>query len=205
MVAEAIERARADEAANVGRVVEALRRMDGARSLGEVLGILAESAGQHADRAAVLLVKGDRLRAWRLAGFDVRDPIDLAVDNAGVAGSVVRTGTAATQAPADMTSMERAEQGGLPPFAEGAGARTALAVPLVVGGITVAVLYADAVSSPSSALANRWSPAVEVLCRYASRALEATTLARATGVNVPRSVAPASHGAMPGSVDPAHA
>jgi hypothetical protein len=52
-----------------------------------------------------------------------------------------------------------------------------MAVPLMVGGRAVAVLYADA--GPSPAPSPTWQASVEVLVRHAGRCLEALTVQRA--------------------------
>jgi DNA repair exonuclease SbcCD ATPase subunit len=194
-VAEAIERARADndeaELSRAARLVNAIRSLDEARGLSEVLERLMQRAGDEVDRAAVLLVKGDRLTGWRLTGFAPEMPpansIDLSIEDAGLAGAVLRTGVAASR------SSDAGDAVRLPPFAGDSGEHHAMALPVRVGGEVVAVLYADAprVDEPSSDA--RWPAILEVLVRHASRVLEAMTVQKAAGLSMPRSMAHGSH------------
>src|SRR5207247_5954638 len=99
-IAEAIERAHTDshqfELSRAARLADAIRNLDEARGLSEVLERLVQCAGHEVDRAAVLLVKGDRLAGWRLAGFPPGElsakSIDLGADEAGLAGAVLKSG-----------------------------------------------------------------------------------------------------------------
>ena len=194
-IAEAIERVRADndeaELSRAARLVNAIRSLDEARGLSEVLERLVQRAGDEVDRAAVLLVKGDRLTGWRLTGFAPEMPpansIDLSIEDAGLAGAVLQTGVAASR-PSDADDAVR-----LPPFAGDSGEHHAMALPVRVGGEVVAVLYADAprVDEPSSDA--RWPAILEVLVRHASRVLEAMTVQKAAGLSMPRSMAHGSH------------
>jgi hypothetical protein len=205
---EAAERTRTDahqsELAHAARLVDAVRTLDDARALGEVLDALAECAGREVERAAVLVVKGDRLRGWRLAGFPDAGPaknIELDLDAAGLAGAVVRTGVAVSRAAVIPGEEQGTRQPALPPFAQTAGARHGMALPIAVGGQVVAVLYADAPRSDMPSSSSRWPAVLEILARHGSRALEAMTVQQAAGFSLPRPVARASHGALPGPVE----
>lgn len=207
-VTEAIERTRTDahqaDLAHAARLVDAIRALDDARSLGEALDALADRCGREIERAAVLLVKGDRLRGWRLVGFPDAGPaknIEFDLDEAGLAGAVVRTGVAVSRPTVGPGDEQGTRQPALPPFAQTAGLRHAMALPIVVGGAVVAVLYADAPRTDTPSAASRWPAMVEILARHASRALEAMTVQQATGISLPRPVARASHGALPGPVE----
>ncbi len=203
-IADAVERAHTDshqsELSRAARLADAIRNLDEARGLSEVLERLAPCAGHEVDRAAVLLVKGDRLAGWRLAGFGTGAPavksIDLSVEDAGLAGAVLQSGVAASRS-ADAPD----GQPSLPPFARNAGERHAMALPVRVGGEVVAVLYADAprLDTPSSDA--RWPAVLEVLVRHASRVLEAMTIQQAAGLSLPRPMARGSHTAVPGPVE----
>jgi chemotaxis protein histidine kinase CheA len=203
--AEAVDRAHTDshqsELSRAARLADAIRNLDEARGLSEVLERLVQCSGHEVDRAAVLLVKGERLTGWRLAGFAPGGPsaksIDLGVEEAGLAGAVLTSGVPASR-PSDA-----ADGPGLPPFAGNAGDRHAMALPVRVGGEVVAVLYADAprVNEPSSDA--RWPAILEVLARHASRVLEAMTVQQAAGLSLPRPMARGSHTAVPGPVEQA--
>jgi hypothetical protein len=202
-VTEAIDRAYTDshqsELSRAARLADAIRSLDEGRGLSEVLERLVQCSGHEVDRAAVLLVKGERLRGWRLAGFAPGAPsaksIDLGVEEAGLAGAVLKNGVSASR-PSDAT-----EGPGLPPFAVNAGDRHAMALPVRVGGEVVAVLYADAplVNEPSSDA--RWPAILDVLVRHASRVLEAMTVEQAAGLSLSRPMARGSHAAVPGPVE----
>jgi len=201
-IADAIERANADnrqaEVSRAARLVSAIRTLDEARGLSEVLERLVERAGDEVDRAAVLLVKGDRLTGWRLTGFAPEaasaTSIDLSVDDAGLAGDVLRTDAA-------VSSSSDSEDGArLPSFAGNSDGLHAIALPVRVGGEIVAVLYADAPRVEDPTGDGRWPAVLEVLARHASRVLEAMTVQKAAGL-APRPMAHGSHVAVPGQVD----
>jgi hypothetical protein len=170
--AAARARTREREQEHVVRLLDALRHLDEARSLGEVLERLAQGAAREAERVAVLVARDGRLRGWSAIGFGaaLTDARSIDIEVAAVSA---------------------------PPFAEGAGRRDAVAVPVVVGGTAVAVLYADAVAG-ETATADRWRALVEALARHAGRALEALTLQRALGLSSAAPVARASHQVVAG-------
>ena len=207
-VSEAVERTRTDahqaDLAHAVRLVDAVRTLDDARSLGEALDALAECAGREVERAAVLVVNNGRLRGWRMAGFPEAGPpknLELDLDAAGLAGAVVRTGVTVSRPTVGPGDEHHTRQPALPPFAQDAGTRHAMALPIVVGGEVVAVLYADAARLDTPSAASRWPALLEILARHASRALEAMTVERATGLGLPRPVARASHAVLPGPVE----
>ena len=209
-VADAVERARTDNhqavLAQAARFADAVRALDEAHALGDVLETLAECAGREVDRAAVLVVKGDRLNGWRLSGFGPAvasaRTINLSLDEAGLPGAVVRTGVAVSR-PAVEPGPSEERQPALPPFAQDAGARHALALPVTVGGSVIAVLYADAPRLDTPSASSRWPALLDVLARHASRVLEAMTVQQAAGLSLPRPVARGSHGSLPGPIEQA--
>ncbi len=150
------------------RLVEAMRSIDHARSLSEVLDTLVSCAGREVARVAVLLVRDQQLRSWRLVGFDADlisgESLELSLDDSGIIGTAVR-GNA-------VVSADSAEGTGAPSFARLPNGQECLAVPIAMAGQVVAVLYADQGSSRSSIT---WPDTVEVLTRHASRCLEALT------------------------------
>jgi F0F1-type ATP synthase membrane subunit b/b' len=205
---EAAERTRTDahqaELAHAARLVDAVRTLDDARALGEVLDALAECAGREVERAAVLVVKGERLRGWRLTGFPDAGPaknIEMDLDAAGIPGAVVRTGVSVSRPTVAPGHEHGTRQPALPPFAQTAGARHGIALPIVVGGQVVAVLYADAPRTDTPSSSSRWPAVLEILARHAGRALEAMTVQQAAGFSLPRPVARASHAPLPGPVE----
>ena len=160
------------------RLLDAVRDLDAAASLGQVLDRLAEHAGAQITRVAVLVVRDGELRAWKTSGFgqDIPDApaIALRLDAASVVGRAAQSGERAT------THDEAGE--GAPQalaFASLPDDRVGLAVPLRVGGRTVAVLYADEGASSEPTVPSAWPEALEILARHAGRCLELQTVTRA--------------------------
>jgi hypothetical protein len=171
--AEALEqqtRQHADEVNAAGRLVEAIELVDAARSLSEILDTLVSCAGREAARAAVLLVREPAVRGWRFIGFDASfdtaSAVEITIDTAGVIGEAIRTRTTAVGR--SLVSV--------PSFAQLPADREAVAVPLLLEGKPVAVLYADDGTGHAARPAR--TAAIEVLTRHAARALEAITAFR---------------------------
>jgi hypothetical protein len=179
-LANAISNAHSTEAetdlAGPSRLLDAIRALDDARSLTEVFDVLAEQAACEADRAAVLLVRGEQIFGWCFVGFGDAVPdarsVKLGLDGAGVIVEAVCSGMAKIAGP---------DIGGFA-FAPLPTGRAGLAVPMEVGGRIVAVLYADdAVPEARTAgTASAWPEAVEILARHAARCLEALTVMHST-------------------------
>jgi hypothetical protein len=173
---EAVERARQEtrdeKSAQIARLEHSIRGLDGSRTLVTALEELGRAASREVDRVAVLVLKAGRLQGWRVFGFASNGAggIDLDVGAAGIAGDTVRSGAVSTGAR-------------LPEFARDAVERHGMAFPITVGWAVVAVLYADAPRATGDP--QRWSGALEVLSRHASKVLEATTLQQAVGLFPP--------------------
>ena len=155
------------------RLLDSVRALDGAASLTEVLDALTAAAAKEAGRSAMLVVKGDRLIGWRTTGFGMIDDeprsLESSTSDAGALAAAVHTGR-----PAD----RRATARGWPPRPSVSCRPIApgLAVPLLVAGRPVAVLYAD--PGAAAPLSPGWTSPVEVLVRHAGRCLEAMAVAR---------------------------
>ena len=149
---------------SAGRLVDAVRSMARARSLSETLDTLATCAALEADRAAVLTVRGGRVHGWRFVGFGPLDhdpPVNVWFDAAGIIASAVRANAVTSGQPAPSFT-------DLPPDA------SCIALPIALADEVVAVLYAEATASGAdSRVAN--ADALEILARYAARAIEAVT------------------------------
>lgn len=161
----------------LGRLLAGVRRLDQASRLTDVLDTLAELAGNEAPRAAVLTVQADRVRGWRFVGFgptldDEGRQVNLEFGAAGIVGRAVVAG--------DVCAVVSGPNG-VPPDAEPAFTTLplgvhALAVPVLVGGQVMAVVYGDdAERRPAAA----WRDSLEVLARHAGHCLEALTAQRA--------------------------
>ena len=176
------------ELAGADRLVTSIRALDGASSLSEILNELTSAAHRSAGRAAVLVVKGAALKGWAHQGFGPSATearlVDLPLDAAGVLGEVVKTGTALTTGDGDTSHVPA-------PFTPADVNRPGLAVPVMVDGQVVAVVYADDVTGNAQAVPSCWPEHVEILARHASRCLEALT-ARRTSRGRAAAGAPAS-------------
>ena len=177
-VAAALVKEREIEMAGVTRLLESIRGLDGASSLSEVLDALALAAGREAARAAVVVLRNERIQGWRLSGFGARDKqpksIDLTLPESGVIGMAIGAARAVTT-----RDSQNADVG--PGFETLPPDRMGLAVPVIVSGRVVAVVYGDAVTAdghdrhvPSS-----WPELLEILARHAGRCLEALATQKA--------------------------
>jgi hypothetical protein len=182
------------EMAGVTRLLESVRGLDGAASLSEVLDALALGAGREAARAAVVVLRGDRINGWRLSGFGPRDgqpkSIDLPLAESGVIGLAVAAARA-------VTTRDGQSAAAGPGFDKLPPDRMGLAVPVVVGGRVVAVVYADAVTldGHERPVPSSWPELIEVLARHAGRCLEALTAQRTTTPKVTSTGATGAAGA----------
>jgi hypothetical protein len=120
------------------------------------------------------VLRGERIHGWKLTGFGPRDAqpksIDLPLSESGVIGLAVGAARAVTTRDSQSASAG-------PGFETLAADRMGLAVPVVVGGRVVAVVYADAVTLDGQArpVPSSWPELIEVLARHAGRCLEALT------------------------------
>ncbi|MEW5982378.1 MAG: hypothetical protein AB1806_08405 [Acidobacteriota bacterium] len=174
---ETLASERQAELAQVERIADDIRRLDGARSLTEVLELLTESVAAAAPRVAMFIVRGGRVAGWRLAGFpdeaDARS-LEFGVDDRGLVSRAVRAAR-----PVSTSDGHDGPQGTVTPFGELPLERAGLAVPVRVGGTTVAVLYADDASAGGHEVPSSWPEVAEILCRHAARCLEVLTVTRA--------------------------
>jgi hypothetical protein len=186
-VAAARVKEREIEMAGVSRLLESVRGLDGATSLSEVLDALALAAGREAARAAVVVLRNDRIQGWRMSGFGPRDSqpksIDLALAESGVIGLAVGAARA-------VTTRDSQSTGTGPGFESIPQDRMGLAVPVIVSGRVVAVVYADAVTGDGheKQVPSSWPELIEVLARHAGRCLEALAKEK----SMPRAQPPAS-------------
>jgi hypothetical protein len=185
-VAAARVKEREAEMAGVSRLLESVRGLDGATSLSEVLDALALAAAREAARAAVVVLRGERIQGWRMSGFGPRDTqpksIDLTLAESGVIGLAIGAARA-------VTTKDSQGAGIGPGFETLPADRMGLAVPVIVGGRVVAVVYADAVSIDGHErhVPSSWPELIEVLARHAGRCLEALTTQKAPRIAPPAS------------------
>ncbi len=157
------------------RVRDGIRRLDRVSRLTEALDALGSLAAAEASRAAVLTVEDDRVRGWSFSGFvpavDPAHQVDLTLADAGLVGHAVVTGE--TQLVG--TSAGSKSTAPAPGFAALPADGTAVAVPVMVGGEVMAVLYADDGGRKPEAA---WRQSLEILASHAGRCMEALTAAR---------------------------
>ncbi|MEO7135538.1 MAG: hypothetical protein ABI024_15120 [Vicinamibacterales bacterium] len=171
-VSDARVKEREIEMAAVSRLLESVRGLDGATSLSEMLDALALAAAREAARAAVVVLRNERIQGWRMSGFGSRDnqpkSIDLTLAEAGVIGVAIGAARAATTRDSQAAAIG-------PGFETLPADRMGLAVPVIVGGRVVAVVYADAVAGDGHPrhVPSGWPELIEVLARHAGRCLEA--------------------------------
>lgn len=174
--AEALTRAQASftqlEAAAGRRLTSAFRDIDTAHSLSNILDTLVNAAAAENCRAALFLTGPSEIKSWRFVGFEPTfgpdDSLSFPLPDAGIVGDAI----------AQKQLVATGEHGGSAPvFADLPAERTAVAVPIVVNGEVVTVLYADE-GTERSTESPVWSTSIELLARHASRALEAITAHR---------------------------
>jgi hypothetical protein len=195
-VAAARVKEREIEMAGVTRLLDSVRGLDGATTLSEVLDALARAVAREAARAAVVVLRGERINGWKLSGFGPRDAqpklIDIALADSGVIGLAVGAARAVTTRDSQSAAIG-------PGFEKIPPDRMGLAVPVVVGGRVVAVVYADAVSldGQEHPVPSSWPELIEVLARHAGRCLEALTAQKTAPPKVTTAGAPTSSPAGP--------
>jgi hypothetical protein len=182
-----IQAARREEqdagAAALDRLLAGFRALDGATSLTETLDALAQAASREAPRAAVLVVRNERLQGWKMMGFGDRDSQPKSLDLGLNEGGVISEALTARR----VAAVRRGEPAARPGFAELDGEAAVIAAPVVVGGRVVAVVYAD--SGPAdhpTGHRSGWFDVMEILARHAARCLEALTVQRTTAPPPPR-------------------
>ena len=172
--------ARAEVAANrkaaADRLVEAIRAIDGAHSLSEILDALIAAAGAEVGRAAIFLPQGPTLKSWRLVGFDAFGAAGSDVELPFADGGLIAEASETARLIALNPGSPRATL--LPAFVDLPEQSRALAVPLVMADQVFAVLYVDEGNNDAAVSDDTWPAAIEVLARHAARALEAITASK---------------------------
>ena len=202
-VAAARVKEREIEMAGVTRLLESVRGLDGATTLSEVLDALALASAREAARAAVVVLRADRIQGWKMSGFGPRDSqpksIDLALSESGVIGLAIGAARA-------VTTRDSPTAGIGPGFEKLPQDRMGLAVPVIVGGRVVAVVYADAVTldGHERMVPSCWPELIEVLARHAGKCLEALTTQKTTAPKISTGAqgaqgAPGAQGASAGA------
>ena len=164
----------------VERLLGAVRSITGALSLSDTLTRVTDAAGTVAPRAALFVISNtvvdgnnrQDLQGWHAAGFGAASPKGLRLSDAdraarGLLDLALASGNAVS------TANEPA-----PAFARLPLDRAGLAVPIVVGGQSVAVLYADDATAAQPEAPASWPEAIQVIAAHASACLEQITAVR---------------------------
>src|SRR5439155_20097930 len=146
------------------RLAEGIRAMAAATSLGGVLEALVRAAGADGSAARLWLLRNDRLTSWTSDANAQTEEVALDEDRAVAAA-------ARNNAPALRDGVERA-------------------FPLTLAGEVVAVVDVSAANRRPDAH-SQTAEALEILARYASRALEAITAFKTTPAGVQTPAEPA--------------
>ncbi len=158
-------------AVSFDRVAFAIRDIDGARTVSQALESLLAHAGAAAGRAAIFLINGDRLKPWKasvIPDIDVQT-VESSIGAKDLMARAIQTGQA-TPSSASLPA---------PPFARLPADREGLAVPLLIDGRAVAVLYVDSgTNAPPAGSAD----VVDLLVRYASATVALRTALRTLDV-----------------------
>lgn len=148
----------------------ALRTIETASSLGDLLGAAVRAAASAAPRAALFVIHGTELREWPVDGVSSVDSGPLRVDGreAGVIADALRRHEPVAT---------NGDGGATPPyFATLPRDGVAVAVPLLLAGTPVAVLYADQGAGPSAPA--DWKESVQILGRHAAVCAASLTAVR---------------------------
>jgi hypothetical protein len=160
---------RQSQLATVEGILGGVRTIGNARSLSDTLTALVTASGTVAPRVALFILNGRELQWWRGAGFgdDRSSSLRIPVDDVELLAAAVNSGSAVS------TASARA-----PGFALLRTDRAGLAVPITVGGQSVAVLYADDGSPEEPEAPASWPEAVQILAGHASACLAQITASR---------------------------
>ncbi|MEP6917346.1 MAG: hypothetical protein ABJC89_16975 [Acidobacteriota bacterium] len=157
-------------ARNTAGLLSAVRAIDEAPSLSAALAAAVRGAAADAPRVVLFIVNGTQLQEWPVDGVPALHSAPIASDSpeAGVIGEALRRNE----------TMRSGRHGGpgAPAFAGLPANRRAVAVPLVLTGRAVAVLYAD--EGPSGEGSSDWQETVQILGRHAAACIAHLTAAR---------------------------
>jgi hypothetical protein len=157
------------------RLLTAMRMLDEATTLRGILEGLGRGTAMEATRVAVLLVDGEMLRPFGDFGFAVGPrPSDVALETTPMLARAVTERM--------RMSLGAARANDLPQFMRQSAGASGLAIPVIIGGDVVALLYAEGPDRPEGTGAPVWTEHVEVLSRHAAARLEALTSRRTVEV-----------------------
>ncbi|HSC26701.1 MAG TPA: hypothetical protein VLD67_05480 [Vicinamibacterales bacterium] len=191
---EVRESERQSRLAVIERLLGALRTIERAGSLTEALAALFDAASAEAPRAALFVVNGAQLQCWKANGFS--GPLPARLPSEGAEAGALGAALASREPVSTSTSAA-------PAFAALAASKAGLAIPMVVGGHAVAVLYADDGTEAETGVPPSWPETVQVLVRHGSAWIAYLTAIRTAQVvrAGPRQAASTGRAASPVSED----
>jgi hypothetical protein len=166
---------RAEGSANMATIKRVVEEIEGKQSHAEILGSLLSGAAQFAERAALFVIRNEQAIGWRECeagdptNFELIGGVSLPLSADTLLGRAAETRSAWTGAPGSNSedSLLTDQLGGNP--------QVMTAVPLVVRGKVVAVLYADSVSQDPGPIN---VDALELLARVAAMAINLGSVPR---------------------------
>ncbi len=180
----------AADAARVSQVLDAVRRLDEQTTLTSLLETLTDAAATCASRAALFVRVGGEMRGWCFTGFDAAagDGGTQGLNGAGSGflGRAIDEGRALVLTPPPGED----ELDWPPAFAALPPDRSAIAVPLSIGGQPMVALYADDAGRGGPSTPADWSDAIELLARHTGCCIEALTANHAAGRASTRTAVP---------------
>ena len=172
----------AEDAARVPQLLDTIRHLDEQTTLTSLLEALTDAAAGYASRAALFVRVDGEMRAWRLTGFEAgaEEGGSQALNGggSGFLGRAIEEGRALVLTPPPGED----ELDWPPAFAALPSDRSAIAVPVSIGGQPMAALYADDAQREGPSTPAVWSDAIELLARYAGCSIEALTANHAAGL-----------------------
>jgi len=166
-----------DTGQDLERLAEAMRAIDAAQSLTEMLDTLVTVPSQHASGVSLWLLRGGLLHRWRPAGTDEADtPAVQSLEDA--------SGPIAEAAARNATARDK----------------QVLAVPIALAGQVVAIFSVD--RDPSTASLPSRTEYLELLVRYTAKSLESLTAFKTARALTQQAEPPAAT-ASPSAVDEA--
>ncbi|MCY4078019.1 MAG: GAF domain-containing protein, partial [Acidobacteria bacterium] len=170
-----------EDGARVSQILDAVRHLDEQTTLTSLLEALTERAAAYASRAALFIRIGGEMQGWRFAGFDSAmesGAPSLNGTGSGFLGRAIDEGRALVLTPPPGED----ELDWPPAFASLPPDRSAIAVPVSVGGQPMVALYADDAAREGPSTPSAWSDAIELLARHAGCCIEALTANHAAGL-----------------------
>src|SRR5437764_8455467 len=164
------------DAANIKR---AIQEISSQQSQTDVLKSLLSGAVEFADRVALFVIKNDQAIGWRICKAGDRSNLEM-IGGVSLPLNAETIVTRAARARVPLSGPARADSADAMLMDQLGGSPVVVAaVPLIVRGKVVAVLYADSASAEANAMN---SDALEVLAGVASMAVNLVSIQRASPV-----------------------